>query len=493
MIIKMKTMKNYVSLYAIASLMFLLGACVEDEATMAPKARFTHEADADNYLMISFENESVDAETYAWDFGDGSTSNEESPVHTYAEVGMYKVVLTITGGDVTDSRSEDIQVADPLAAQRALIGEGSKTWKLLRDVSGGAYTYLVGPEDRSGVWWSFGKGTWTSQPLCERPCSFDDTFTFNADGTMTRDVGVEFWAEWGVWAEDKVGCFDVTDAAAWMNKDGVDVSAWGNGTFDYTYDSDDQSLVVTGNGAYVGFAKLGSDAEYIVPQSDVEYKVVKLVDADVDTLVLETVIAGGYWNVTLVSYDEATAEPAVSECEEVDPNAGDLEDATPTALFNTFASAEANDVNLLVSTTSDVTLTIGEDDPADASAAKVGKYVRGTKSFADLKFQMANDIQFDNFTTVSLEVYFPSSNTYEGGLNQKVDMFFADASQDAEFWNTWTLLSDETITAKDQWVTVTFDLTDVKARQDIDLVGLKIGSDNHAVDGTFYIRNFEFK
>lgn len=34
--------------------------------------------------------------TYLWDFGDGSTSTEASPAHTYAQPGDYKVSLTIT-------------------------------------------------------------------------------------------------------------------------------------------------------------------------------------------------------------------------------------------------------------------------------------------------------------------------------------------------------------------------------------------------------------
>ena len=34
--------------------------------------------------------------TYSWDFGDGSTSNEENPVHNYNSTGTYTVTLTVT-------------------------------------------------------------------------------------------------------------------------------------------------------------------------------------------------------------------------------------------------------------------------------------------------------------------------------------------------------------------------------------------------------------
>jgi PKD repeat protein len=40
-----------------------------------------------------FQNQSHRAETYLWDFGDGSLSTDENPVHTYAESGDYEVTL----------------------------------------------------------------------------------------------------------------------------------------------------------------------------------------------------------------------------------------------------------------------------------------------------------------------------------------------------------------------------------------------------------------
>ena len=36
--------------------------------------------------------------TYAWDFGDGGTSAEASPTHTFSGPGTYPVTLTVTDG-----------------------------------------------------------------------------------------------------------------------------------------------------------------------------------------------------------------------------------------------------------------------------------------------------------------------------------------------------------------------------------------------------------
>lgn len=43
---------------------------------------------------VSFTNQSVNAKTYLWDFGDGTGSQEVNPTHEYAQSGIYTVSLT---------------------------------------------------------------------------------------------------------------------------------------------------------------------------------------------------------------------------------------------------------------------------------------------------------------------------------------------------------------------------------------------------------------
>ncbi|GAA2695335.1 lectin [Streptomyces aculeolatus] len=51
--------------------------------------------------------------TYAWDFGDGATSDEADPSHTYAENGTYNVTLTATDPDgLTGSANVQITVGN---------------------------------------------------------------------------------------------------------------------------------------------------------------------------------------------------------------------------------------------------------------------------------------------------------------------------------------------------------------------------------------------
>ena len=53
-----------------------------------------------------------------WDFGDGATSNQLNPVHTYSEPGNYTVTLTVSSPNGTDSTVETVEVG-PMPARRA--------------------------------------------------------------------------------------------------------------------------------------------------------------------------------------------------------------------------------------------------------------------------------------------------------------------------------------------------------------------------------------
>ena len=50
-------------------------------------------------LVVQFTDTSVDAVAWEWDFGDSTTSEEQSPEHTYYVEGAYTVVQTVTYAD----------------------------------------------------------------------------------------------------------------------------------------------------------------------------------------------------------------------------------------------------------------------------------------------------------------------------------------------------------------------------------------------------------
>ncbi|NET32073.1 MAG: PKD domain-containing protein [Cyanothece sp. SIO1E1] len=72
-------------LYLLAAL--LVAACSR------PIANFTIQGETTAPSKISFENMSEKADSFYWDFGDGNTSSDSSPVHRYRTSGNYVVSL----------------------------------------------------------------------------------------------------------------------------------------------------------------------------------------------------------------------------------------------------------------------------------------------------------------------------------------------------------------------------------------------------------------
>jgi len=62
----------------------------------------------ENSLEVTFTNQSTGGGTYLWNFGDGNTSTEVQPVHTYSSSGSYTVTLTITNDCGTDVFTDQI-------------------------------------------------------------------------------------------------------------------------------------------------------------------------------------------------------------------------------------------------------------------------------------------------------------------------------------------------------------------------------------------------
>ncbi len=79
-------------------------------APVAPVAAFSA---TPTYLSVVFTDGSTGTAplTYAWDFGDGATSTEQSPTHVFAAAGTYSVKLTVTGPGGSDDETQSVTVA----------------------------------------------------------------------------------------------------------------------------------------------------------------------------------------------------------------------------------------------------------------------------------------------------------------------------------------------------------------------------------------------
>ena len=62
-------------------------------------------------LEVKYEDQSSgEITTYAWDFGDGETSNEQHPVHVYQDPGSYTVALTVSNASSSDTETKEAYI-----------------------------------------------------------------------------------------------------------------------------------------------------------------------------------------------------------------------------------------------------------------------------------------------------------------------------------------------------------------------------------------------
>jgi len=91
---------NVVVIALLALTISFATSCKKDDPKdpITGEALFSYVADGQT---VTFTNESTvtGTVTYLWDFGDGETSTEKSPVHIYAAKGEYTVKLTVTDED----------------------------------------------------------------------------------------------------------------------------------------------------------------------------------------------------------------------------------------------------------------------------------------------------------------------------------------------------------------------------------------------------------
>ncbi len=277
-------------------------------------ASFTYLVDAVDFKKVAFTSASQNYASLSWNFGDNTAlSSEANPVHIFAAVGTYKVKLTATSPDgVQDAYTVSITISDPNLLLTMLVGDVSKTWKLLRSVATGRYPLEVGPIDHSTIWWAVGKG---NDELAIRHCMLNDEWTFGRDGSLVYATKGDYWAEGGVFSPDNI----CANTSSMVGPAGEDLSAWGDGNHTFVLTAGTApTLKAVGKGAFVGFYKLGNDAETKVPLDYVTYNIIKLTDGTIDTLVIEgnyhsadPTFTGGYWRFVLMHYDNPADEPPI--------------------------------------------------------------------------------------------------------------------------------------------------------------------------------------
>jgi PKD repeat protein len=68
-----------------------------------------------------FDNTSADGISYTWDFGDGNTSTNKHPTHSYTIGGSFEVSLTATTGNCSSITTRTVEVSSPALPLRAKV------------------------------------------------------------------------------------------------------------------------------------------------------------------------------------------------------------------------------------------------------------------------------------------------------------------------------------------------------------------------------------
>ncbi|HEX8701611.1 MAG TPA: Ig-like domain-containing protein, partial [Myxococcaceae bacterium] len=134
---------------------------------------------------VRFQSSAADANmdplTFHWDFGDGASSQEPSPIHAYANEGTFEVVLTVSDGfdTVQERLTLEVQNAAPVLVplEAPAMAEEGKPLVLRAEASD------PGAGDTLSFSWDFGDG---SAPAL----GAEVTHTYADDGTYTAKVTV---------------------------------------------------------------------------------------------------------------------------------------------------------------------------------------------------------------------------------------------------------------------------------------------------------------
>ncbi len=154
---------------------------VQDPVYPPPVAAFTPDKTTGNIpLTVQFANQSTGQITsYNWDFGDGQTSVDKNPIHTFATAGEFTVKLTAIGPGgqhVVQSKITAIKPPDaPVAAftQSTTSGDAPLTVQFTNNSTGTIASYA----------WDFGDGSATSTDK-------DTSHVFSTVGTFTVKLKV---------------------------------------------------------------------------------------------------------------------------------------------------------------------------------------------------------------------------------------------------------------------------------------------------------------
>lgn len=305
------------------------------------------------------------------------------------------------------------------------------TWKM--DPTAGSLA--VGPSaDEVGVWFSISAGD-----VSTRDCFYDDLYIFNEDGTFENELGEETWVEEWQDGVEEDGCGTPVPP-----HDGSEAGNWS---------ADGESVTVSGEGAFIGIAKVHNDGEDGNPSGNTITYDYTLSE---DNTILEVTISG--WlddNPDATWYYRLTNDLEAGN----DDDGGDDSNAEPANSAPAPSEDEENVLSLFSDQYNDLAVNTWRTEWSEATLEDIDLFDNPTKKYTDLNFVgiettaenlvdasemdfMHIDLWTPNMDVVRIKlVDFGDDGEFEGGDDTEHELVFEEFNTGE--WNSLKIpLSD---------------------------------------------------
>jgi len=141
-----------------------------------PIADFTASSTYGNApLNVSFTDNSTDATSWYWKFGDGNISRERNPTHNYSTEGNYTVILAVNNTNGWSAKTQEITVQNGLPAV-----------DFSADNSSGSVQFTDSSQNATSWSWDFGDGETSTDesPVHTYSAAGNYTVTLTASNEM---------------------------------------------------------------------------------------------------------------------------------------------------------------------------------------------------------------------------------------------------------------------------------------------------------------------
>ena len=161
----------------------------EPEPVDPPVAKFKAAISLTDPFKVTCTDTSTNSPTsWEWDFGDGTTSTDQNPIHTYTTIGAYTIKLVVTNEGGSSSAQVGIVIEIP---DEPPIAEPPVASFLASRSSGTAPLPVIFTDTSIGSpsewYWDFGDGTFSTDRHVSH--TFTDGGTYEVTLSVSNDAG----------------------------------------------------------------------------------------------------------------------------------------------------------------------------------------------------------------------------------------------------------------------------------------------------------------